>query len=91
MEEMLKNYVCVDRERYEGLLDCETRIEVLCDCIDKDFDIDIIDVCTILGYKKMANRIKEKRELARKETERWWREQERKEKEKAHENLENND
>lgn len=50
----------IDSERYEELLDIETRVHVLIDKVKNDKFILSKDVCMILGYKNLANEIAEK-------------------------------
>lgn len=50
----------IDSERYEELLDVETRVHVLIDKVKNDKFILSKDVCMILGYNNLANEIAEK-------------------------------
>lgn len=50
----------IDSERYEELLDVETRVHVLIDKLKNDNFILMKDVCRILGYSNLANDIEEK-------------------------------
>ncbi len=50
----------IDSERYEELLDIETRVHVLIDKVKNDKFISSKDVCMILGHSNLANEIAEK-------------------------------
>lgn len=50
----------INSERYEELLDVETRVHVLIDKLKNDNFILMKDACRILGYSNLANDIEEK-------------------------------
>lgn len=54
-------YVSVEQERYETLLDCESRLDILADFIADNNDIEIETVCLICGFKALAREIKRKK------------------------------
>jgi hypothetical protein len=55
----------IDLERYEQLLDSETRIHVLISKIKGDNYVCKEDVCRILGYERIADKLanKERKDL----------------------------
>ena len=62
MEDFLKNHVLVCQERYEQLLDLETRLDIFESFVINDHNIDIVDVCRILGLNSLAQSVKQKQE-----------------------------
>lgn len=50
----------IESERYEELLDAETRVHVLIEKVKNDNFVLMKDVCRILGYSNLANDIEEK-------------------------------
>lgn len=50
----------IESERYEELLDAETRVHVLIEKLKNDNFVLTKDVCRILGYSNLANDIEEK-------------------------------
>lgn len=50
----------IDSERYEELLDIETRVHVLIDEVKTGNFVLMRDMCRILGYSNLANEIAEK-------------------------------
>lgn len=52
--------VKIDSERYEGLLDTETRVQVLIDKAKADKYMSMEDMYRILGYTSLADELAEK-------------------------------
>ena len=52
--------ITINQDRYERLLDTETRVDVLLDVIRGENFITIKDIFRILGYTEDARRIEEK-------------------------------
>lgn len=66
---MNENTVTIRQERFEELLDTETRVDVLIDTIRTEKYIAIKDIYRILGYTSDVRRIeKEEREERNNET-----------------------
>lgn len=80
--EVFDGWVTITQSRYEQLLDCETRIDVLINLINKDYgSVEVTDVCRILGYDKVADGVLKKIEEERKKVDEFLKEL--KEKEEA--------
>lgn len=59
---MSETMITMPIDRYAELLDIETRVDVLVDMLKKDKCMQIPDILTILGHKREAKELAERKE-----------------------------